>query len=568
MNLAFHLFKKDCRRLRWFVAIWFALLLAQLGLACAGMNNDYDWVSVAFNMFSQGVSLFRPLLWLVMIPMLIHEDNLVGTTAFWLTRPIGGRVLLAGKSLFVILILILPSLIVQLLEILGGGFSPVCVWYAIPEILLREISFATLAMVIAALTKELASFIMTEIAVAISIGIFSGILFIGKILVLFGWREGPASFIEHYLQDWIVYSQERMIVCDVFCVLFGIFLLFYQYKTRHATRSWQSLILAIFFVSGVISLVPGDSWGFFRPPPINRVFRGAAPTVTLSNDRYGKITSHASFTSHGQKMIDVPNPNVGVGRGLNITGLPQDCGGRLWRTSHNRITFRDGVAISLGQLVNTQFCLQNDGPAIQSAIGKQNRIINPSSIPSETAPLFVIGKKLYEKYSTTPARLDLTMDLVVEKYNATTIGPLEQNIFWRGKFSQLKLKKINKNKTEINIDLLEKKIALLFCPAVRLNPLRDMIQDRPCLFALRNPKQQELLIEQRSPDRHLRLSLTDFHSSSLRFERQTTSANGEKNVITDDWLADAELVRIEAVDVGQFRASLQVDDFVMDPGKK
>src|SRR5258706_13828580 len=108
MNLIGHQFCKDCFRLRVPVALWLLLVLLRAALITPGIaepGNDL-FLQMMFRVLTTLVPLLQTILLLVMVPLLLHEEPLVGTTAFWFTRPIDGRVLFKSKMLFIVGLLI------------------------------------------------------------------------------------------------------------------------------------------------------------------------------------------------------------------------------------------------------------------------------------------------------------------------------------------------------------------------------------------------------------------------------------------------------------------------------
>src|SRR5271163_584738 len=104
MNLVAHLLKKDLRRARPLVAVWILLLVVQAGFAAASARPG-DLVTHAFYAVIEYVTpVLQILLLAVLLPFVIQEEPVVGTTAFWFTRPLTGSVLLRAKALFALLV--------------------------------------------------------------------------------------------------------------------------------------------------------------------------------------------------------------------------------------------------------------------------------------------------------------------------------------------------------------------------------------------------------------------------------------------------------------------------------
>ncbi len=75
-----------------------------------------------------------PILWLVLIARLIHDEALVGDQQFWLTRPYTWSALLAAKLLFLVLFVFVPFLVMQCYLLAHAGLNPLA---SIPGLLLN-----------------------------------------------------------------------------------------------------------------------------------------------------------------------------------------------------------------------------------------------------------------------------------------------------------------------------------------------------------------------------------------------------------------------------------------------
>src|SRR6516162_11764533 len=112
MSQIVHIFRKDCRRL------WptIAAVLVFTFLHGYGDTLNFGGTGVAFGLSPYlplyilvGLSgLFLPILLFLLVVSVIHEESLVGSDEFWLTRPYSRRSLALEKLLFVVLWVFLP----------------------------------------------------------------------------------------------------------------------------------------------------------------------------------------------------------------------------------------------------------------------------------------------------------------------------------------------------------------------------------------------------------------------------------------------------------------------------
>jgi hypothetical protein len=152
MRLAFHIFRKDIRRL------WWETLVATGALAyLAHMDaNRMDYLPGPMEGL---MNLVVPAAWAFLIAMLVHQESLVGDRQFWLTRPYPRGSLLAAKLFFVLCFVHLPSFAFDIAVVQARGFNPLS---HIPALLLKQVVLAAAltipAIALAALTRNLAQF--------------------------------------------------------------------------------------------------------------------------------------------------------------------------------------------------------------------------------------------------------------------------------------------------------------------------------------------------------------------------------------------------------------------------
>jgi len=101
MNLVWHIVKKDLRALRWPLVVWAALIAAKLMMGLLLLTSTSPNDQHLFQTLDALAKLLAAFecLGVVLVAALVQEDLLVGTTAFWTTRPISGGRLLAAKLL-------------------------------------------------------------------------------------------------------------------------------------------------------------------------------------------------------------------------------------------------------------------------------------------------------------------------------------------------------------------------------------------------------------------------------------------------------------------------------------
>ncbi|RME95806.1 MAG: hypothetical protein D6766_02280, partial [Verrucomicrobia bacterium] len=117
MNLTLHLIRTDIRRFRWSLGLFWGALAA--GLLLEWLLPPSAPRQTALTLLFLAEVLLA--LWLVVLVVL--GDALTGSTAAWMTRPIGRRSLLAAKTLWMVGFLLAPYVVAAVLRFVAAGFG-------------------------------------------------------------------------------------------------------------------------------------------------------------------------------------------------------------------------------------------------------------------------------------------------------------------------------------------------------------------------------------------------------------------------------------------------------------
>jgi len=177
MKPVIHVLKKDLRRTWIPLAVWLVLLaLSFVLVGSAAKPGDYE-MQEFYVMVSAILPLFQTLMLIVIIPLVIQEDSIVGTTAFWLTLPISRGTMLRSKLLFALVVLVLPPLVAEMIVLAANGASPHYLGLAVPEILIGQLALITVIFVCAALTSSFGRFAIFAGALLVTAGILELAIF-------------------------------------------------------------------------------------------------------------------------------------------------------------------------------------------------------------------------------------------------------------------------------------------------------------------------------------------------------------------------------------------------------
>jgi len=235
VSLILHLVRKDFRRVRVLLGIWCPILILSVVLDAkielyldgrgpaqeVGTPSSDEFDLAVFVLVGLLVVFFDLLMRAAIVSKLVHDDATVGSTAFWLSRPITGGTLLASKATLLALSMIPADIAVQMVTSsqLTGSLSS-------SEFFLMPVVATAVFMMLAVLTPSLAR-------MAVLGGIIAGVTW-GAFLVL-GWLAMPLVGGEG-----IVEAATRSVTqSSPWLLLLGVCVavICHQYLTRRTNRS-------------------------------------------------------------------------------------------------------------------------------------------------------------------------------------------------------------------------------------------------------------------------------------------------------------------------------------------
>lgn len=242
MKLTWHLVQKDLRRL-WPALLVFALVLAGQfilgGLLARGIGGLDDRIS-DFQFYANIAGLLAAILALILVAAIVHEDPLVGSRAFWMTRPISGLRLLGAKTVVLLAAVVALPLLVALPWWLDRHFTAGEIARAASELGVRQLMLVLVALPFALFTETLAGFLLSALAAALSVA---------TIAAAFGALAGSPFPSAHGVEE----TRGRLIVITL--VLGIVATVVHHYRTRRLTRS-----LVVVGGTAVLALALAAGW--------------------------------------------------------------------------------------------------------------------------------------------------------------------------------------------------------------------------------------------------------------------------------------------------------------------
>jgi hypothetical protein len=158
VKLFLHLLRTDVRRLRLLLVAWIVVVAATSVLDGLQPKLASMRAQETLGIIRSLLGLAKVLLMFLIVPVTIQLHPLVGSDAFWMTRPIAPRVLLAVKTGILWVVLILIAAIAHAILMAAYSVPPVTALFVAVEGMLGQTLWLALLMIAAALTPNLSRF--------------------------------------------------------------------------------------------------------------------------------------------------------------------------------------------------------------------------------------------------------------------------------------------------------------------------------------------------------------------------------------------------------------------------
>jgi hypothetical protein len=536
MNLITHLVKTDIRRSRGLLLVWLLLLALQGLLASFGMNPGDRGAQVFFALISQYMPQLEMLFLVVFVSFVILGDPLVGTTGFWLTRPIPRSTLLQSKALFAAVVIVLPAVLVEAVVFAANGMTPHYIALVVPDIILEKLTLILVVASIAALTPTFGRFAI--VAAAIVVALFA--------------EELVASWMRFFTSG----SQDLSLIRsrDVATCLWIIFgagaVVAHQYLTRRTVRS---IVAAVIVGAATIPAQHLWAWDFMAPAmPKNGVLPFDVSAVKIELE--GNIFTQEIMTASGQGAPDKQIDGV-----IDAVGLPMSYPVQPKRIRPH-LQLSDGAALPVREGVNLPLMIQAHAEAFESALGGIP-VVNAAG-PSFSTGLFLVDADTYGEYGDQPLTFSADFDCIAWKYAISAEMAVAKGARPDRGSVNLAITGVLRQADGVDIILREREPSLLIDRANRLRPYRDPGLGSRTVYVLCNKKRNEAVLQKGDSFRMGSFMLVGESRLVSRSVRLSFGPEPQVNRLTPDlnaeWLADAELVRLDLAPVQEFSTRLVV----------
>ena len=579
MNLTRHLIGKEFRYLYLLLPLvgWWVLVVVQ-GLLI-GTFARLPYQPPPFDMMSEG--LLTILAWLVailkigllvlIVSQLVQKDSTVGSTAFWLSRPISGRRLLASKCLFLVLTVILPAMLAEVLLLFFHGVTVYDTLLSIPQIVLLQLWVVAVLMMLAAVTPNLPRLILWGVIAVAGLALLQYAFWMVLYRLQGYARQSEPGTLLQYSVELFRRTRWNSSLYDSSVIGFSLFLLVlagilvcHQYLTR---RTRRSMILASSMFPGLLLFMSFWNWDFWSTEhlPPKAILDPEQVTARIEGESLKFHRSDYPGQDHGlilqgEMTLNPLPPSLVVLPAQISAELLSSSGERL---AHHRSTgpylFQD-YSPSLRRYIDRHLDRGKAAWLARSLGGV--KFLNTDPIGRQPPPeLFAIRQVLYDRHSGDEIVYLAEVDFVVQRDEITRMRLEPGFRFDRGS-DHARILAVNPPGYHspdhgFTIELRESThgLALDRWSAIR--------------YLLVNSSRREALLGQRSffgldsiPSPYLWsdfFPMLEVRRPSLEFD---LPADGP--AVDETWLQGAELVRVETAHLGVFSKTVRIEDFVMD----
>ena len=260
MNLTLHLIGKDFLHLRLYLSVWWGLVILQaifIGSYPQDFLGDWRW-EVSPSHLLRLFAVLEFCLLTVIISQLVQKDSTAGSTAFWLSRPVSGKRLVASKLLFLLLMVVLPALVVQVLLLLVRGVTLEDTLLSFPQMVFPQLFHIGVAMVLASLTSSLPRLILLGVIALVALPL---LWFMSSSLFVAVFATASSPIGDAPVARPIPPSSFDTQLMGIFLVLLATsgIVVGHQYLTR------RTMLSRILLFSGILlSLLSMGSWSKYR----------------------------------------------------------------------------------------------------------------------------------------------------------------------------------------------------------------------------------------------------------------------------------------------------------------
>jgi hypothetical protein len=546
MSLVWHQIKKDGWRLRWLLVLWAVLVVLQSGLLMASALVAQGWaVHLAYKLVAMVLPLLQFLLLILIVPLLVHEEPLVGTTAAWFTRPLSRGTLLASKAAFVFVVLVLAPLAAELVALRANDARADELGLAAAEIALTQWGVVAAVAALAALTPNFARFMTWGAAVWTVQTLAASALMVRFMLGgtddLLEWAARPGAF------------RASMLVSLGSAVVAGTAVVVHQYLTRRTRRS------VVFAICGLVaSLVLSVSGAWLRPRRAEASTASASVVLSLDPDSVFAVDAFSLQT------VAQPRKKISARADCARTAPATFC---EIDELHGTLKYPDGGVVPVERSRRGFSLARVHKRPLEQALGGATVVTSVVDL----ADLFEVEQAVYAQRGQTPAVLEGNAAVTLKRYRVVATLPLRRGAFHAEGADRVTITDVLRGPGTCQVLLLHRRLRLLLSDEPDSAPSFAAGLLEPVSHVLVNAERRQAFVPEFMPRSNFGETLSQMMPGGQRVSHDpaslmfTSESRFEKRPKLDDaWLADASLVLVAADEQGHASAQVAVPDFILD----
>jgi len=550
-----HLILKDLRHVRLLFGLWLFLLLAQGTLIGSGFNagpGQMLW-QVVYTILAMGIPMLQGLVIVILLPILIQDESLVGTTAFWFTRPISRGTLLAAKTVFVASFLVIPPLVVEVLVFAANGIEMRDILRALPQVLYGSIALIVPVAALSTLTRSFAKFALWAVVLWVALATFAVVVQFGRMLLS----------MDTFLADSqnMSLAMSRGIAGGLCMIAGGAAVIANQYLTRRMRVSLFILLGTAISTAAVQTLWKYD----FLKRPEPAVSQTTFPAGTVAVRLNPKSVSANDALQFSPWAHD---PRTDIRARLLFSDVPAGYQAELSDVD-SEMTFADGTRIHSNKfaiLPTPQH--QWWASALSHAIGDVPVSNSTSDSDGIYGQVFSLDSTVFQRRKSEPGTLRSKLSLKVSKLTAIGHLPIREGARLDDGSRHIEIAAILKQPEGYRLILRERKVNLWSSGKFpQFNPLAE----KSGVYLLVNRARNEAILPDQSFDFDMASTLlqTTARLINRSFLLDFSGTRNDTRVVAvdEDWLAGAELVFVEAKPAGVLERELTATNFLLNPKK-
>ena len=564
MNLTLHLIANDFRYLRLYLSLWSGLVILQAVLIGAfPQHAPGEWRGIlSLSSLSWPLAILKVCLLTVIVSQLVQKDSTVGSTAFWLSRPIAAKRLLASKLIFLLVAVVLPVLVVEIFLLSVRGVIPEDILRSVPQIVFLHILPVAVAMMLASVTSNLPRLIFLGVIALVALPLLWFVL-----SYLFTAVSGTVS-VENDdvpLTMPIPPPSYSSFLIGILLVLVGTSgaVVAHQYLTRRTMLS-----RALFFSGVLVALLSMGFWsrhiwetesgsdsGILDPTQVTTRIEGKSlvfAPVTESLPVFDLAGEKKMFLRGDIALDDFP-PGVVVLPAQISANLVLPSGESLARhVSHGSYAFMGTFPFGPDRRLTRE-----KAESLGQTLGDVEFLDGGQMWGDGPPELFAISDDLYERYKGVRTVYSAEVDYLVQKDEITTMRLEKGYRFERGS-DRVEILSVDESyRGGLTVLISESTHKLMG------DGRKDVV------YLLINTSRGQALLGlwySTESDSMSSPPLLSFIFPMLAVSRLKLQFDPPRDgpPIDPGWFQGAELIRVETRDLGWFSKSIQMEGFVME----